>query len=162
MGRRPAPDVSAICTACGVEFTRKSWKVRGGERAKGESIRNGNYCSRDCYHKPRLTVEQVATRRRAEVARWRRENRERVQAYKREAYRRRRTETVNAETREMVVILRSDPCAYCGGLADTIDHVHPVALGGGAQWDNLAPACRACNSGKKDRPLLQYLLARSA
>lgn len=41
-------------------------------------------------------------------------------------------------------------CAYgCGGLASTIDHVWPVALGGQSRPDNLVPACHSCNSRKK-------------
>lgn len=166
-GRKRVEPTAATCVTCGVEFARKSWEVRGGQRVKApgdrkrvQSVMTGDYCSRECYHKPRLTPGQTIERRRAGSARWRRENREHVQAYKREAYRRRRTETVNVETREMVAVLRRDPCVYCGDTADTIDHIHPVSLGGGLQWDNLAPACRACNSGKKDRPLLQYLLMK--
>ncbi len=110
----------------------------------------------------RQTPEERRAQRLAATATWRKANRAHVQAYKREAYRRSRTETVSQETREMISILRCDPCVYCGGPADTIDHIQPVSSNGGLQWDNLAPACRACNSGKKDRPLLQYLIAKSA
>lgn len=47
------------------------------------------------------------------------------------------------------------PCAYCPAPADTIDHVLPVALGGRTTPDNCVPACRSCNSRKKDSdPLL--------
>lgn len=38
-------------------------------------------------------------------------------------------------------------CVYCGGDADVLDHVDPLANGGGEEG-NRAPACGACNSSK--------------
>jgi len=37
-------------------------------------------------------------------------------------------------------------CYRCGGYADTVDHITPLALGG-SMFDpaNLRPACRHCN-----------------
>jgi len=55
-------------------------------------------------------------------------------------------------------ILRRDnhACRYCGatapGVALTVDHVVPVALGGSDDPDNLVAACVACNSGKSATP----------
>lgn len=51
-------------------------------------------------------------------------------------------------------ILRRDgyTCRYCGSKAPdvtlTVDHVVPVALGGGDEPNNLVTACADCNSGK--------------
>ena len=51
-------------------------------------------------------------------------------------------------------ILRRDgmTCRYCGAKAPdvtlTIDHVVPVALGGGDEPSNLMTACEDCNGGK--------------
>lgn len=42
-------------------------------------------------------------------------------------------------------------CQYCGGRADSIDHVVPRSRGGGHNWENLAAACRVCNMTKRDR-----------
>ena len=42
-------------------------------------------------------------------------------------------------------------CAYCGGYADTVDHVLPRCRGGGDSWFNLVAACRYCNGLKGDR-----------
>lgn len=42
-------------------------------------------------------------------------------------------------------------CWMCGGPADQVDHVKPVSKGGGHMLANLRPACRSCNSSKKDR-----------
>lgn len=42
-------------------------------------------------------------------------------------------------------------CAYCGGRADTVDHVVPASRGGALTWLNTVAACRACNNAKADR-----------
>lgn len=42
-------------------------------------------------------------------------------------------------------------CQYCGGRADSIDHVMPRSRGGEHSWENVASACRACNLFKRDR-----------
>lgn len=42
-------------------------------------------------------------------------------------------------------------CQYCGDRADSIDHVLPRSRGGRHDWENLAAACRPCNTAKRDR-----------
>lgn len=42
-------------------------------------------------------------------------------------------------------------CQYCGGFADSIDHVVPRSKGGQHSWENVAAACRPCNMRKRDR-----------
>lgn len=42
-------------------------------------------------------------------------------------------------------------CQYCGGRADSIDHVMPRSRGGQHAWENVAAACRSCNLTKRDR-----------
>lgn len=49
-------------------------------------------------------------------------------------------------------------CWYCGAMTNpfddfAIDHVMPVARGGGDEIDNLVPVCQRCNSKKRDRSL---------
>jgi 5-methylcytosine-specific restriction endonuclease McrA len=45
-------------------------------------------------------------------------------------------------------------CTYCGsdgdGSALHCDHIFPISRGGKSTIDNLATACRTCNSSKKD------------
>lgn len=41
-------------------------------------------------------------------------------------------------------------CWICGGPADSWDHVKPLSKGGPHVLSNLRPACRSCNSRKKD------------
>lgn len=50
-------------------------------------------------------------------------------------------------------VLRRDDnvCAYCGGFANTIDHVLPRSRGGADSWENLVACCLKCNNVKGDR-----------
>jgi 5-methylcytosine-specific restriction endonuclease McrA len=52
-------------------------------------------------------------------------------------------------------VLRRDSrtCAYCGGRADTIDHVVPRSRGGAHSWENCVACCHRCNSRKADHTL---------
>jgi 5-methylcytosine-specific restriction endonuclease McrA len=44
-------------------------------------------------------------------------------------------------------------CQYCGGPAESIDHVVPRSRGGEHAWENVVAACRPCNVRKRDRML---------
>ena len=46
---------------------------------------------------------------------------------------------------------RDKVCAYCGGPAETVDHVLPRSRGGGSDWLNLVAACVRCIHRKADR-----------
>lgn len=54
-------------------------------------------------------------------------------------------------------------CAYCGGPAETIDHVVPRSRGGPHTWENCVACCGRCNRRKADRLLaeLGWHLART-
>lgn len=62
--------------------------------------------------------------------------------------------------KEYTLIIEADPCVYCGGLCEHVDHIDPLARGGTGDWDNITSACASCNISKGDRPILQFLLAR--
>ncbi|MFQ5954975.1 MAG: HNH endonuclease [Kiloniellales bacterium] len=55
-------------------------------------------------------------------------------------------------------------CVYCGKqltrYTATLNHVTPVSAGGDNGYDNLVPACFACNSMKTGRPLGDFLAER--
>jgi len=52
------------------------------------------------------------------------------------------------------IFVRDDHrCQYCGGPAESIDHVVPRSRGGGHTWENVVAACRPCNVRKRDRLL---------
>jgi 5-methylcytosine-specific restriction endonuclease McrA len=90
---------------------------------------------------------------------WRDRNVEHVRAYARERARLRKY-GVTAEALEYVEIILGDLCVYCGGRVTSVDHIVPLAAEGSNDWENFAPACGSCNSGKKDRSLLVFLLTR--
>ena len=54
-------------------------------------------------------------------------------------------------------------CQYCGGVAETLDHVIPRSKGGAHTWENVVAACRRCDElARKLAALEQQLEARSA
>ena len=67
--------------------------------------------------------------------------------------------TSEAET--LLPLLRQDPCAYCGGRSEHIDHITPVSRGGDGDWPNLTAACGPCNQSKGQRSLLLFLAERA-
>ena len=46
-------------------------------------------------------------------------------------------------------------CQYCGGVAESIDHVQPRSRGGRHVWENVVAACRPCNARKSDRTVAE-------
>ena len=97
---------------------------------------------------------------------WARANPQRHRRAVRQAKLRRRARLASAtlgqlaETNEYLDVLSGDPCAYCGALATTVDHIEALSRGGNHDWENLTAACRRCNSRKQGLPLLMYLLSR--
>ena len=53
--------------------------------------------------------------------------------------------------RRAVFVRDRGSCQYCGGRAETMDHVVPRSRGGRHIWENVVAACRRCNSTKRDR-----------
>lgn len=54
-------------------------------------------------------------------------------------------------------------CAYCQRHCTlTLDHIEPLVLGGAHDPENMAPACKSCNSSKNDTPLVLWLVKRKA
>lgn len=136
-------------------------------------------------NRPTLPPEVVAQNQRLSARNWRRANPEKVRASKRawasgrsvDVRREQQRSTIEgrrareaalpplsaAEARlaaEYEIILRSDPCVYCGRDGGTIEHIDPMARGGDDSVDNLAGACRPCNSSKRDKSLLDFMLWR--
>lgn len=95
------------------------------------------------------------------MAEYRDKNREYFRAYFREQQRWRRFGK-DDESLEYADILLNDPCSYCGGPADTIDHITPTTRGGTSEWSNLTAACMRCNQSKRNRPLLAQMLRQLA
>jgi 5-methylcytosine-specific restriction endonuclease McrA len=58
-------------------------------------------------------------------------------------------------------------CAYCHGMLGpdnpaTVDHLIPLNAGGTSHAWNLVPACRSCNSSKRDKNVTEWLATRKA
>lgn len=64
--------------------------------------------------------------------------------------------------KDYLAVLRRDPCAYCGGPSEALDHIEPRVAGGSDGWDNLTAACKSCNSSKTATPLLLSMAGRQA
>jgi hypothetical protein len=52
-------------------------------------------------------------------------------------------------------------CAYCGDVANEVDHIVPKVKGGEDTLDNCVAACRRCNIQKKDQDEAVFLARRS-
>lgn len=77
--------------------------------------------------------------------------------------RRRQGRQLDVVDREFKAIVRGDPCNFCGARgADTAhEHIEPLSDGGVNIWTNMGSACRACNTSKGARSLLEFLLWRT-
>ncbi|MEW1550966.1 HNH endonuclease [Streptomyces tsukubensis] len=47
-------------------------------------------------------------------------------------------------------------CAYCGALAQHLDHVVPLSKGGTDTENNMVPACIGCNLSKGAKTLAEW------
>jgi 5-methylcytosine-specific restriction endonuclease McrA len=77
---------------------------------------------------------------------------------------RRRRSVRSATTLDFMAILRSDICAYCKSAraerAQDVDHIVPLSLSGSDSWENMTASCAPCNRGRRELPLLEFLLRR--
>lgn len=61
-------------------------------------------------------------------------------------------------TPEKLLAIREAPCSYCGGTADTTDHLVSLTAGGRHCLENIVAACKPCNSRKGPMPLAEWLV----
>lgn len=58
-------------------------------------------------------------------------------------------------SRSNVYLRDNGQCMYCSDHIDrkdaTLDHVHPVSLGGKTTWENTVTACGPCNASKANQ-----------
>ena len=141
------------------------WRAKHPERYRESSRRIAReYAAR---HKEERAGQRAAWA--AKNPEWNREryriwcskNRERIQQY---GYRRRVLLLsggcgVSREELGHLFDACSGKCAYClTADATDVDHVQPLARGGRDELDNLVPACKSCNSSKKNSTLLELLM----
>jgi 5-methylcytosine-specific restriction endonuclease McrA len=58
-------------------------------------------------------------------------------------------------TRKAVFARDGGRCAYCDGVATSVDHVVPRSRGGAHAWENVVSACGRCNHLKADRGIAE-------
>jgi 5-methylcytosine-specific restriction endonuclease McrA len=124
-----------------------------------EAAENDRRSARDHARRWRAANPDKARKRRREhMAQYGPEYRHRWNHYNR--LRRKGLDVPDETSAAYALILRGDPCSYCGAPMEHVDHIHPLASGGTGAWDNLTAACAACNHSKQTRSLLEFMLAR--
>ena len=64
---------------------------------------------------------------------------------------------------ERLKMVLPQACCYCGSsLRLSVDHLIPSMRGGADTGDNIVWACRACNSSKGDRDMLEWFQTKGA
>lgn len=124
-----------------VKAALKRWHEKNPEYERERSKRR---YETDLRYRQRLKVN---SRRRA------RENPEyyAVAAHKRRELLRGAEGSFTLDDWRLVLRAHGGSCVYCGLSENiTIDHLDPVSRGGDNDASNLAPACKSCNSKKKD------------
>lgn len=178
--RRTVPLISISCAICGMVFQRRSgsnqktcgFVCRGKRLAlqlKGHKYRPCRQYVRVCdtcnqpfiaKHIKRVTCLQCVKR----ISR-------RGRRHCRERCKRAGVPYVAGVTRDKVFARDRYRCQLCGcptpkrlrgtykPNAPELDHITPLAAGGGHTWDNVQCACRKCNGAKNRKPLGQLRLA---
>lgn len=154
-------DGKRACTACGVikpldDFHRQA-SGPAGHRTICKACRRAAHRANP--EPTRERARQTRARNPTYMDEWRRANRARVNEYD---LRRKRSlvgQTMGHSTDYLALIcddLRLQPCDYCGQPGGEVDHIVPLTRGGLHHPQNLAPACRACNSSKGNRLLSEW------
>ena len=63
-----------------------------------------------------------------------------------------------ALNKENIFIRDFYTCQYCGGIAESVDHIIPKSKGGEHIWSNVVACCKKCNLIKADKYLLNTRL----
>ena len=154
---------AAKCYECAYDRTTENGP---GMRDRRRMMAKGLSWCRGCQTwLPSSTVHQGACREclnRESRERYSRDAEHRMSRKARKAARR-SVEPVPETAKESLLDLFHNKCAYCGGPAETWDHIVPISKGGETVPWNIVPACLSCNSSKKDRDVfdwmeLEYLL----
>jgi hypothetical protein len=69
---------------------------------------------------------------------------------------------VRHQHRQAIFMAFDYKCAYCGSLAQSLDHVKPKHKGGQNLSSNLVPACLECNQSKGSANLWDFFHDRQS
>ncbi len=133
----------------------KRWRAANPDKARANTKRWADANKAKIAAKSKRWAQANRAEKNARDLAWRKTPRGRV--YNANLQHARRGSPLTDEGRDFAVILRGDPCSYCGKPTDTIDHITPISRGGDGDWINLTSACRSCNGRKRTRSLLNFL-----
>lgn len=126
------------CETCGIAFKPRRYDAR--------------YCQIDCIADPAVRA----------TARWCSRNKAKVSAgrHRRNAMLTGNPDSVGISERDWkrLVNRHGGRCAYCQAkpVVITVDHVIPINRGGRHSIGNVLPACKSCNSAKRDVLLAEF------
>ena len=132
----------------------------GKERRKISQLKRNKTLKFQEYKKKWALTEKGKSARRNRVNRFAKTEKGFAANKRRHARRRANTKNMIADltTNEWQEILKefNNKCAYCGitfsnEITPTQDHKTPISKGSHHTRDNIVPACRPCNSKKKDK-----------
>lgn len=128
-----------------VALVNKAWRERNRERNQ---------------HRNRLRRKRNSRQFRDRIQRWRQVNRDKVRAYYhvRESRKRNLPAVFTREQWRSCKQYFNNACAYCGRPLKRLcqDHFIPMSKGGVYAMSNIVPACRSCNSSKRDRDFFEW------
>lgn len=135
--------VRTVCKSC------RATKQRKPETQRANALR--------AYYKKKSSNPEEVNKKAREYRKKRRDSgKPIIRNCKSDKYR--KTGRFKISIRAEVFRLKGFSCHYCGSKENMqIDHVVPVAKGGGDTIDNLVPCCRSCNSSKQDKDLKSWL-----
>jgi 5-methylcytosine-specific restriction endonuclease McrA len=152
-----------ICEHCGSDLAGKRSNARYCDRrckTKASDVRrreDGRARSRD-----RARYDDEAEHRRAYARAYLQENPERMRAIRRTRKARIRFERCLVTERDWrrLVTRYGGRCAYCGTKSQRLEreHIIPLARGGRHSIGNLLPSCPPCNSRKRTKLLIEFLV----
>jgi 5-methylcytosine-specific restriction endonuclease McrA len=129
-------------------------KLDAERRALPERREYSKEYQREYQRERRASDEEYRLKERQAGRRWRSQNREAIRAIKKNQRDRVTGRGVTEAEWQAICAPYADvdgrtQCAYCrDAVADTVDHVVPIAKGGRDEPENVLPACRRCNSSK--------------
>lgn len=147
--------VEALCNSCRLVLPAACFRTRtvAGHVYLRSTCRNCEHSSVGQKKAIKKWQEKNPNRLKAAAAKYRKAHPDRTAAqYARwRGAQRGAASTLTSE--EWAEIKATGSCMYCGrsDVALTMDHVIPLSRGGAHTKDNVVPACKPCNSSKKDK-----------
>jgi len=150
-----AAGASALRNPEKVRAHKGAWKARNPEKVREQQRKDNLKAYARHGAKLRARVREYAARNKEKIkARYTSPRGRMLRRFSQQRRMARMAGAVNDLTIEQweALVARFDGrCAYCGEPWTEIDHVVPVAKGGGLTRSNVLPACRPCNVVKNAR-----------